>query len=132
MSERYSKLFALPARTYAMGTAVVIIAGALLKDNQTGKVLVQLKIQNISNRSIKAVTAKIVPLDTVGNPLGETVDYQYLDLNVAWDMEFGQKIPVVLPNASTREIKVYISDVIFTDNTVWSTSGELWEQLPAP
>jgi len=37
MSERYSKLFAFPENLYAAGSPVVIAAGALLKDNQTGK-----------------------------------------------------------------------------------------------
>lgn len=38
MSERYSRLFALSAPIYAVGAPVVITAGALLKDNQTGNV----------------------------------------------------------------------------------------------
>ena len=43
MSERYSKLSALPENLYSTGAPVIIAAGALLKDNQTGKVLAQLK-----------------------------------------------------------------------------------------
>lgn len=37
MSERYSKLFSLPENLYTTGAPVVIAAGALLKDNQSGK-----------------------------------------------------------------------------------------------
>lgn len=68
MSERYSKLFALTENLYATGAPVVIAAGALLKDNQTGKVLVQLKLRNIGKKTIKAATVCVEPLDTVGNP----------------------------------------------------------------
>ena len=39
MSERYSKLYVLPENLYAEGSPVIIAAGALLKDNQTGRVV---------------------------------------------------------------------------------------------
>ena len=100
MGERYARLFSLPENLYAAGAPVVIAAGALLKDNQTGKVLAQLKIQNIGDKSVKAATVRIVPLDTVGKPLGETVNYQYLDLNAARDTDFGQKGPRGSPRCS--------------------------------
>ena len=132
MSGRYFKLFVLPESLYATGAPVVIAAGALLKDNQTGKVLAQLKIQNISDNTIKAATVKIEPLDTVGKPLGEAIAYQYLDLNVRRDADFGQKTPIVLPDATTRGFCVTVSEVIFTDNSTWAASSEPWEPLPAP
>lgn len=132
MSERYARLFSLPENLYFVGAPVVIAAGALLKDNQTGKVLAQLKIQNISGKAIKAVTVAIVPLDTVGKPLGETVNYQYLDLNVVRDADFGQKIPIALPDAATRSVTISVSEVIFADNTVWSDSHTHWEPLSPP
>ena len=65
MSERYTRLFSLPENLYSVGAPVVIAAGAVLKDNQTGKVLTQLKIQNISDKAVKAATVSIVPMDTV-------------------------------------------------------------------
>lgn len=46
MNERYTKLFALSENLYTEGAPVVITARALLKDNQTGKILAQLKLKN--------------------------------------------------------------------------------------
>lgn len=132
MSERYSKLFSLPENLYSIGAPVVIAAGALLKDNQTGRVLAQLKIQNISDKVVKAATVSISPLDTVGKPLGETISYQYLDLNAGRDADFGPKTPVALPDAATRAFSVSVSEVIFADNTVWAASETPWEPLSAP
>ena len=132
MSERYTRLFSLPENLYSVGAPVVIAAGALLKDNQTGKVLAQLKIQNINDKAIKAATVSIAPLDTVGKPLGEAVSYQYLDLNARRDAEFGQKTPIAFPDASTRAFNVSVSEVIFSDNTVWTASDMPWEPLSAP
>lgn len=129
MSERYGKLFSLPENLYTEGSPVIIAAGALLKDNQTGKVLAQLKIQNITPKKIKAATVCIQPLDTVGNPLGDTVTYQYLDLCADRDSEFGQKTPIALPNAATRSFQAFVTEVIFADNTTWTQEIHPWESL---
>ena len=113
MSERYSKLSALPENLYSTGAPVIIAAGALLKDNQTGKVLAQLKIRNIQDKAIKAATVTLTPLDTVNQPLGGTVDHQYLDLSAARDTDFGQKVPVFLPDQATRAFSISVAQVIF-------------------
>lgn len=132
MSERYSKLFALPENLYASGAPVVIAAGALLKDNQTGKVIAQLKMRNIGANIIKAVKVCIHPLDTVGNALGAEVEYQYLDLAAKRNEEFGAKSPIPLADAATRSYSVSVVEVVFTDNTVWNATDEPWEVLSAP
>lgn len=132
MSERYSKLFALPENLYASGAPVVIAAGALLKDNQTGKVIAQLKMRNIGANIIKAVKVCIHPLDTVGNTLGAEVEYQYLDLAAKRNEEFGAKSPIPLADAATRSYSVSVVEVVFTDNTVWKAMDEPWEALSAP
>lgn len=130
MSERYSRLYSLPENLYASGSPVIISAGALLKDNQTGKVLAQLKLRNIAGKTIKAAKVSILPFDTIGNPLGAEVGFQYLDLNTARDGEFGAKIPVLLPDAATRQISVAVTEVAFSDNTLWTSACITWETLP--
>ena len=132
MSERYSKLFALSENLYSAGAPVVIAAGALQKDNQTGKVFAQLKMRNIQDKAVKAATVKISPFDTVGKPLGGTVDYQYLDLSAGRDTDFGQKTPVMLKEAATRSFAVSVSEVIFSDNSIWTAPNEVWEPLSPP
>ena len=132
MSERYSKLFALPENLYANGSPVVIAAGALLKDNQTGKVIAQLKMRNIGTNIIKAAKVCVHPLDTVGNALGSVVEYQYLDLAAKHNEEFGAKSPIPIADAATRAYSVSVAEVIFTDNTVWKATDEPWEALSAP
>ena len=131
MSERYSRLFALSENQYASDSPVVIAAGALLKDNQTGKVIAQLKLRNISSKRIKAATVCIVPFDTVGNLIGDSVSYQYLDLNAKRNEDFGQKAAIALPNAATRSFAATVEEIAFVDNTIWKATGEPWEVLPA-
>lgn len=132
MSERYSRLFSLPENQYATGSPVVIAAGALLKDNQTGKVIAQLKLRNVGPKAIKAAKVCISPFDTVGNSLGDAVQYQYLDLNAKRNEDFGQKAAITLPDAATRSFAATVEEIAFADNTIWKATGEPWEVLPVP
>ena len=130
MSERYTKLFALPENMYAEGAPVVVSAGNLLKDNQTGKVLAQLKIKNISPKAIKAASVLIHALDTTGKAHDGDVEQEYLDLSVKQGEEFGQKVAITLPNASTRGFSIEVKRAAFTDNSTWEATGKAWEPLP--
>lgn len=132
MSERYTKLFSLPENLYATGSPVLIAAGALLKDNQTGKVLAQLKMRSIVDKGIKTATVRLSPFDTVGQPIGDAVEHQYLDLTAERDGDFGQKEPVTFPEAATRSFEVGVTEVIFSDNSTWKATGEPWEPLQEP
>ncbi len=132
MSERYSKLFSLPENLYAEGSPVIIAAGALLKDNQTGRVIAQLKLRNISSKAIKAATVSLSLMNTAGNPLGESVRYEYLDLSSTRDTDFGSKSAIPLPDASTRSFSVAVAEVIFADKSVWNANGATWETLKSP
>lgn len=129
MNERYTTLWKLRSDLYAEGSPVVIAAGSLLKDSADEKVLALIKYQNISNIPVKALTVRISPKDTLGNPLSEAVEYQYLDLSARRDEFFGQKTPVFLPNASARSFDIAVSEVIFGDNSVWRDSVHNWEPL---
>ena len=130
MSERYIKLYSLPERLYAESSPLMIAAGNLLKDNQSGNVLAQLKLKNLGERPIKAAKVRLFPLDTAKKPLGDSLVYEYLDLNAGRDAEFGQKTPFPLPNASTRAILAEVIEVVFADYSVWTECGALWEPLP--
>lgn len=132
MSERYSKLFWQTENLYTEGAPILIAAGALLKDNKTGQVLAQLKFRSISPKVIKAVQVKITPFDTLNRPLGEAVKYQYLDLAVSRDVEFGQKTAIPLPDVTTRAMSVVVTEVAFFDNTVWYAGNEMYTLLAKP
>ena len=129
MDERYIKLFTLQENLYVETSPVVISAGALFKDNKSEKIFIQLKIKNISNDVIKAVKISIEQFDTAGNLIDTDVNYEYLDLSVERNSEFGQKNPIVLKNKSTRSVKIKVEKVVFVNNKVWDFNGGVWEPL---
>lgn len=131
MGERYERVFSLPKREqYLEGAPVVIAAGALLKDRQTGGILAQLKFRNIRPVSIKALAAKVFPGDLSGKPLGGAAEHLYLDLSIRRGEEFGQKQAIPLPDAATRTFSVRVTEVVFEDLSTWTAPDIPWEPLP--
>lgn len=130
MSERYTKIYELPANLYTETSPVIIRAGALYIDNTTTKTVAQLKLLNISNQQIKAVRVAIVPLDTIGREIDEEIDYQYLDLNVIRNEEFGQRQLIRMNSSYARAFSISIKEVIFINNSIWESQGAVFEALP--
>ena len=58
MAQRFTKLYELPSGCYAPCAPVMIRAGALLRDNYSKNAVVQLRLYNLDERTIRgAVTA---------------------------------------------------------------------------
>lgn len=130
MSERYARLFALPENLYQPGSPVMILAGALLKDNQTGGILALMKFKNVGTKPIRGLKVRFFPQDLTGIDLDQPLEHQYLDLNAARDGEFGQKEPVAFPNAITRAFRVEVYQVVFADGTLWNQEQNQWTPMP--
>ncbi|PKM72146.1 MAG: hypothetical protein CVU91_10475 [Firmicutes bacterium HGW-Firmicutes-16] len=129
MSERFSTLFKVTGNLYRSGSPLIISAGALLKDNQTSKVLVQLKFKSISDKPIKAVKISLNTFDITNVPVGRKVEYQYLDLNVKRNDEFGSKEAIPLSLDTIRSYSVKIINVVYSDGSLWEASDDA-EWLP--
>ena len=131
MAERYTRLFALSENLYTSGAPVMIAAGALLKDNKTGKTLAQLKFKSLSEKNIKALKVTIAASDVSGNALTGVDEFQYLDLAVERNETFGQKQAIYLPDAVTRSIAAKCTEVVFEDGTAWKAAEDaIWNTLP--
>ena len=132
MSERFTTLYRISENLYSIGSPVIIAAGALLKDNQTSKILAQLKFKSISDMRIKAVKIRIFSFDVTGLSVGDAVEHQYLDLNVNRNGEFGSKEAVSLPLDTTRSFRAQISNVIYSDDSIWEAANDAeWIPLTA-
>ncbi|WP_308617969.1 DUF6273 domain-containing protein [uncultured Eubacterium sp.] len=127
---RYEKVFTLTPMLYTEDSPVIIEAGALQKDNVNGNVIAQLKFKSISEKVIKALTVKIVALDVSGNPIGEEIEHQYLDLTVQRNENFGSKEAIILSDNTTRAFSVFVTKIVFDDNTNMVLENSEWSELP--
>lgn len=120
MSERYEGLFSLGENLYSKESPVLICAGRLLKDHQTGKKLAQIKYKNICAKQIASLTVRLSLADAAGRPVGEVVTHTYSDLSVDRDKEFGSKAPIYLNDPEVCGFDVSVTEVIFGDRSVWT------------
>lgn len=130
MESRFHELFRLQTKLYMEGSPVIIEAGAIQKDTVTDKVLVQLKIRNLSSCNVIACKVCIWAYEPSGKELEGVVDFSYLDINISRGNSFGSKVPIYLPNKSARKIAVAVTEVVFEDNTIWTGELRQWNQLP--
>ncbi len=130
MAEKYTRLFLNKTNLYTETSPVIISAHALLKDNTTGDMVAQLKISSISDKTIKAVKVKFTTYDTAHRELDSDIEYEYLDRNITRSSHFGSQTPIVFENKSVRYFDVVVTEVIFSDNFLWTCpENAQWEPL---
>ncbi|MGM9592099.1 MAG: hypothetical protein ACI3VK_05215 [Oscillospiraceae bacterium] len=117
MVERFEKLFELSNNLYSVDSPMIVVAGALLKDTETGKIIVQLKYHSVSTTPIKAIKIGIAAYDVSGKEIEGVNEYQYLDLDIKNGQEFGSNKAIVLPNAVTRAFVIKNLSVVLFDGT---------------
>ena len=132
MSERYVRLFICDVPQVQKGAPVLLAAGVLLGDRESGRVLAQIKLQNISEKTIKAVYVRIQCMDAMNVALSEQAEAKYLDLNAGFGSFFGDRQPILLNDASIRSFTLRVTDVMFADGTAWhSANDETCLNIPA-
>ena len=131
MASRYHELFRIQPNLYLEGSPVLIEAGALQKDIVDDRVLVQVKIRNISNKKIVACKVCIWAYEPSGTEIEGIGSFPYLDIAVKQGQDFGTKTPIYLPDNTTRKFDVAVIEVVFDDDTVWSDEPAEWVSLPA-
>ena len=130
MAERYSRLWSLPKGLYAQGAPLVIAAGALLLDNQTGQPLAQLKLRSIAHKTISSVRLLVLGKDAGGAELCR-VEHLYDDLSIGRDQVFGAKDALHLSNPDVCSFSVQVLTVSFADGSRYLDGGREWTPLPA-
>lgn len=132
MADRYTRLYTLPqSDLYLQGSPVILSAGALLKDTQTGSVLAQLKFQNISSKVVRAMKISLRAFDSFETELEGIPEYQYIDLNAERDSFFGPKTAIRMPSRETRSFTCRCTGAVFVDGSFWTAPEEMWETLKA-
>lgn len=125
MTERFVQLYKLQDNLYINESPIIISAGSLLKDSQTGSIIVQLKFHSVSESTIKAVKVSISTFDVSGTELQGVKDYQYLDLSICNGQEFGSNKAIVLPSAVTRSFVISDITVVFSNDNQWKYNNSV-------
>ena len=131
MSSRYNEIKKSYCNLYCAGSPLVLSAYALLQDTETHTVILQVKMKSVAKKEISAVILEIETRDIIGKPLKGIPEYQFLDLSVSRDAEFGTSSAIILPDATTRDVTISCSSVVFSDGTAWSSDPNTsWKSIP--
>ena len=130
MSDRFINVFSLTPNLHTAGCPIIVEAGALLKDTETGNMIAQLKMKNIGEETIVSCKVSLKAFENNGAEVEGVKDYSYLDLSAAAGEEFGGKTPVFLPVDITRSFTVRINEIVFEDKTSLSFDAFELKALP--
>ena len=130
MAERFQRLFSLDSKLFANECPIIIEAGALQKDTESGAVLAQIKMRNLGEKAIASCKVSLKAFENNGNEVEGIPSFSYLDLNAAKGKEFGSKVPVFLPDKTARSFSVDINEIVFEDGTVENYDDNEWRSLP--
>ena len=116
--KRFKRLTTVEPDTWNPDSPVEWIKGAILFDNSTGKILLQLKLCNISNEHIKSVHLLIDGFDEMGESLCTEFQFFYQDLKQVPHTTFGEQNPIYLPDKRIRKVHIHFNKVMFADGTI--------------
>lgn len=129
MIEKFTQLFSLEKNLYSEDVPVIIKEGVLLKDNDKNKLIIQLQMLNICKQVIKAVKLKIIGYDTFEQQVCEQ-GFQYIDMTVQPNDDFGGNIILVIENQAIRSFAVEFVQILFDDKTNWYGKKEKFIHIP--
>ena len=125
MAERYSRLFTLESALYASGAPVMVAAGALLKDSYSTHLMAQLKYIHVGTEPIRSIKVSLTMSNAAGQELPKPLEYQYQDLNVKANAEFGRNVAIILPNDDVRSFRVAVTEVQYDNGSSWTAPEDL-------
>ena len=91
----------------------------ILFDTIASQIVLQLKLRNISNRTISAVYFEYCAFDSANELIEPHGEYAYLDLLVNPGETFGERVAIVLANNKTRYVTPVICKAVFFDGEIW-------------
>lgn len=128
---KYNILFSLEKNLYLDGAPVLLEAGALVSNTESGRVHIQLKFKNLSNSAISMIKVGFVLMDSVGREIGRS-EKQYIDLKAKLNESFGDKDPAFLTDNTVRKFSAIIEEICFIDGNIWTVpENAVWEKIPA-
>ncbi len=132
-NERYKIIKTSQHKKWLVGSPVKIEKSQLLFDNHSNKVILQLKLFNLSDKIIKSVYLDIDCYDDALDFLSSINDCAIQGVDAMPQSHFGEHHPIILESSKTTNVKVIISKVVFVGGSVWRNDekylgGDLPEQ----
>lgn len=120
---KVERIFINSDKMYFRGCPVVLCSSALNVVVPGNALIAQMKLYNVSEKSIRAVGYIVKCLDIYGNYIGDISGH--IERTGGKYAFFGDDVPINVDKGETRSFKVEINDVLFNDGTVWKNEDKL-------
>ena len=107
MPEKLTSIYTLSSLN-SNTSPIIIQNGEMLKNDENGKILVRLKLENLSGKEIEYIFVCIDSFDSDGKLLETINEYRY----------FGTKMQIFLNENSATSFQPAIKKVVFSDRSV--------------
>ncbi len=105
----------------------------ILFNNSTERNVIQLKLRNRAEKTVKSVYLEIDCFDDTKDNLGTLKDIVYLNVNAAQGKTFGDRQAVNTDFSIVSSINIKITKVAFDDETIWRNEAEAYlHEFPQP
>ena len=113
---RYEILLTDSTSYYIKNTVLLLSKSALTKDNEKDAVLVQLKFRSLYEKRIVALEVLVTGMDLEGKTIEEK-KFQYIDLDVGKNEEFGDRTPIYMEQNRVRKFIIHVARIVFNDGS---------------
>jgi ankyrin repeat protein len=118
-NERYKIIKTTEHKKWLAGCPVRIEKSQLVFDNHNDKVILQLKLFNLSDKIIKSIFMDIDCFDDALDFLSSIKDFAIQGVDALPQSHFGEHQPIILESSKTTNVKIIISKVVFVGGSVW-------------
>lgn len=122
--ERYKIIKLVEHKEWIKDAPIKIDKSQLLFDTEKNTTLLQIKMINLSEKTIKSVYVDVNCFDDTNKFIKAITDVTYLLIEAQPQTDFGDKQPVLLESLQIARVEIFISKVIFTDGMVWNNFGK--------
>ena len=122
MANRYERVATLSGSTPVADAPVLIEAGALLHDAKTDALVCQLKLKNVSDKTVSSASV-CIKLGEDGGDARE-INHVYAAVFVSPGEEFGQDVAFDAGELGPTSFSAECTSVVFADGDVWSPSSK--------
>lgn len=124
-NERYKIVVHDTEPQYTSNCPILLQALAITKDNEKNQVLAQCKFENLGYKQIAAIYISIKCCAIDDKSLEDLEHFAYMDLKARQYDEFGDRVPIYLPDNETRKIVITLKKVVYEDGTVWENKENI-------